>query len=256
MKKIISVILTLFLIFINISANAAQNVVKKDIKVVAKDGFSIKAELTTPKIKGVNDFKTVVLLHSLGYNSGWWGNLPDKLIQKGYAVLKIDLRGHGGSVYNKNLAKVSWKSMTKTAYSKCPDDITAVINSIIDDSLKKHYFREWAIVGSDMGASVGVIAADRLPVKPKTIVMISPVVNARGLYVPVSVAQLDNVDFLAIIGANDEVSKSASAYIKKFAQAGYDEYISPSQTSGMLILKNDPELTEIIAEWIENYFKD
>ena len=256
MKKIISVILTLFLIFINISADAAQNVVKKDIKIAAKDGFSIKAVLSTPKIKNWNDYKTVVLIHSLGYNSGWWGDLPDKLIQKGYAVLMVDLRGHGGSVYNKNLSKVSWKSMTKSAYAKCPDDVVDVINSVTDESLKKHYFNEWAIVGSDFGASVGIIAADKLPVKPKTIVMISPIVNARGLYVPVSVAQLDNVDFLSIIGTDDAVSKSASEYIKKFAQAGYDEYISPSQTTGMIMLKNDPELTEIITGWIGNYFKD
>ena len=256
MKKIISVILTLFLIFMNTSVYAAQNVVKKDIKIAAKDGFSIKAVLTTPKVKGQNDYKTVVLLHSLGYNSEWWGDLPDKLIQNGYAVLTVDLRGHGGSVYNKNLAKVSWKSMTKTAYSKCPDDVVDIVNSVIDDSIKKHYFQEWAIVGSDFGASVGVIAADKLKIKPKTIIMISPVVNAKGLYIPVSVAQLDNVDFLAVIGTDDAVSKSASDYIRKFAQSGYDEYISPSKTTGMLLLKNDPDLTKIITEWIGNYFKD
>ena len=201
MKKIIVTILTFFLIFINTASDAAQNYTKKEISATAQDGFNIKATLTYPKIKGQRTFSTVMLLHSLGYNSQWWGELPQELLNKGYAVLTIDLRGHGKSVYNAKLDKVSWKSMKNSAYAKYPDDVITVVDKIKEDNPKLEFFKDWALVGADLGAAAGIIASDKLPVDPRTIVMISPIEKSKSLYVPVSIAHLDNTDFLAISGS-------------------------------------------------------
>ena len=137
---------------------------------------------------------------------------------------------------------------------KYPSDVEEIIDYIKNDNPKKTFFNDWAIVGSDIGAISGIIAADKLKYKPKTIVMLSPIVQTRGLYVPISIAQLDNVDFLSITGKNDAVSKSAQEYLKKFAQAGFSEYECNANTTGMLMLKSDPELTSVITEWISGYF--
>lgn len=253
MKRIILFILTLFLILINTEAQAAQNITRKEIKAVASDGFNIKATLSYPKNSKQKEYSTVVLLHSLGYNSGWWGELPKDLLDKGYAVLAIDLRGHGGSVYNSKLARVSWKSLKNTAYAKYPDDIIQVIKTVKDENTKKTFFNNWAIVGSDIGASAGVIAADKYPVNPKTIVMISPVVKTKGLDIPVNIAHLDKVDFLSVTGTGETASKDSEAYLRKFAQEEFMSFQSESKTSGMLMLKNDPDLPKMIAEWISEY---
>ena len=253
MKRIIITILTLFLFFINTSAQAAQQLMKKEIKAVAKDGFNINATLTYPKIKNQKEFPTVILLHSLGYNSQWWGDLPKELLNKGYAVLTIDLRGHGESVYNKKLAKTSWKSLKNTAYAKYPSDVIAVMEAINSENTRRFFFNNWAIVGADIGASTGVLAADSYSVKPKTIVMISPVVRTKGLYIPVSIAHLEQTDFLAITGTDDFSSLEAEKYLSRFAQSEFMSFISDSKTTGMLMLKNDPSLAKMIAEWIFEY---
>lgn len=255
MKRFTLLILTLFLLFLNTSVQAAQNYTKKEIAAVSVDGFNIKGTLTYPKDKTKKEFKTVVLLHSLGYSSQWWENLPSLLLDKGYAVLAIDLRGHGASVYNSKLSKVSWKSLTNTAYSKYPDDVISVINKVKEENTKKVFFNDWAIIGSDIGASAGIIAADKIKNKPKTIVMLSPVVKTRNLYIPVSIAQLDNVDFLSISGANDSASLDAEKYLKKFAQKEFLTYTSTANSTGMVLLKNDTELSSIIAEWVSQYLK-
>ena len=83
--------------------------------------------------------------------------------------------------------------------------------------------------------------------------MISPVVKTKGLYIPVSIAQLDNVDFLSITGTEDTSSKEAEAYLKKFAQEEFAEFTSESRTTGMLMLKNDKSLAKMISEWISEY---
>lgn len=253
MRRIFIIILTLFLLLINTSVSAVQNVIEKEIKAVSVDGFNISATLTYPKVKSQKEFPTVVLLHSLGYNSQWWEDLPDELLKKGYAVLAIDLRGHGASIYNAKLTKNSWKNMKPSAFAKYPDDVLAIINKVKEENTKKVFFNNWAIVGADIGASAGVIAADKMQVYPKTIVMISPVVKAKGLYVPVSMAHLDGVDFLSISGTDDIMSKDAEIYLAKFVQDEFATFTSDSKTTGMMMIKNDPGLSRLISEWIAEY---
>ena len=195
----------------------------------------------------------MLLLHSLGYNSQWWESLPDELLSKGYAVLTIDLRGHGGSVYNSKLNKTSWKNMKNSAYAKYPEDIVSVVNKVKEDNPKKIFFNNWAIIGADIGASAGVIAADLMPINPKTIVMISPVIKTKGLYIPVNMAHLDGVDFLSVSGTNDIMSKDAETYLMKFAQDEFVTFTSESKSTGMLMLKNDKGLSKMLAEWVSEY---
>ena len=208
-----------------------------------------------PQIKNQKEINTVVLLHSLGYSSQWWGDLPNELLAKGYGVLTIDLRGHGQSVYNSKLTKTSWKNMKNSGFIKYPDDVIAVIEQIKAENSKKVFFNNWALVGADIGASAGVLASDKLPTKPKTIVMISPIIKTKGLYIPVSIAHLEGVDFLSISSVDDSMSKEAEVYLAKFAQNQFTTFSSESKTTGMMMLKNDEGLTRMIVEWIGEYLQ-
>ena len=250
MKRII-LILTFFLLFLN--PVLAASVVKKDISVQSVDGFSIKAVLEYPKVKKQKEFPTVVLLHSLGYSSEWWETLPKELLDSGYAVLRIDLRGHGRSVYNSKLVRTSWKSMTNSAYAKYPDDVVKVIDYVKTENTKKIFFNNYAIVGADIGASTAVLAADKISYKPKTIVMLSPVVKTKGLFIPVKMANLSNIDILAISGTDDVSGAESAEYLKKFAQAAFMTYTSEAKSTGMIMLKNDTSLAKIITSWINEY---
>lgn len=253
MRRIVLYILAFFLLFINLSADAAIKTTQKEIEAVSVDGFNMKATLTYPKVKGKREFQTVVLLHSIGYNSQWWGDLPTDLLEKGYAVLAIDLRGHGKSIYNAKLGKISWKNLKNSGYAKYPDDVLSIINKVKEENTKTKFFNSWALVGADVGASAGVIASDKLNNDPKTLIMISPVVETKGLYIPVNIAHLDTTDFLAILGTDDSDSKEAAEYLSKFAQNEFSVFTSTSKTTGMLMLKNDESLSKMIAEWISEY---
>ena len=254
MKRLI-IILTLFTFFLNsVNAENAKNISSKEYKVVANDGFGITATLEYPKIKDKKEFSTVVLLHSLGYNSTWWESLPTDLLSSGYAVVKIDLRGHGNSVYSNNLSKVSWKNLTNKAYMKYPDDVITVIDYIKNEN-KRVFFDNWAIIGSDIGAATSILVANQIDYKPKTIVMLSPIVKAKGLYVPVKLAELNNIDILSITGGTDINGLEANEYLKKFAQSTYVEYTSESKSTGMLLLKHDKALPKFILSWISQYLK-
>ena len=254
MKRLF-IILTLFLIFINTSALGKSAFVKKEVKTVTPDNFTLISTLQYPNIKQQKEFKTVVLLHSMGYDSNWWEDLPTELLNRGYAVLLIDFRGHGKSVYNSKLVRVSWKNMTNAAFAKYPSDVLNIIEQVKKDNPKKVFFNDWAIIGSDVGAATGIIAANKMEIKPKTIVMLSPVVKTRSIYAPVSLAEMNNVDILSVCGINDISSVRAQNYLRKFAQSNYAEYSSTSKASGMLMIKNDSGLTPLLASWIAQYLK-
>ena len=253
MKRLI-IILSFFIIFLNCGSAFSANFVTKDYKIPTSDNFSIVATLQYPKIKEKKEFSTVVLLHSLGYSSEWWGDLPQELINKGYAVICIDLRGHGKSVYNSKLTRTSWKNLKYKAYAKYPDDVITVLNYIKNEN-KRTFFNNWAIVGADIGGSTGILTANKNSFKPKTIVILSPVVNSKGLYIPVKLAELNDIDILTIVGSNDTQSIKANNYLKKFAQSTYAEYKSDAKTTGMIMLKHDDNLNEIIWTWIGEYIK-
>jgi alpha-beta hydrolase superfamily lysophospholipase len=253
MKRLI-IILTLFATLLNCSFAADIKTVTKDYKIVTKDGFSMTAKLEYPKVKDKKDFSTVVLLHSLGYSSEWWGTLPDSLLNKGYAVVLVDLRGHGTSVYNSKLTRVSWKSMKNKAFLKYPDDVITVMDYIKNNN-KRTFFNNWAFVGTDIGAATSVLVANKINYKPSTIVMLSPVIQTKGLYIPVKFAELNNIDVLSVTGTDDINGAKTNDYLKKFAQSTYAEYISESKSTGMLLLKNDESLSSVISAWIQQYLK-
>ena len=83
--------------------------------------------------------------------------------------------------------------------------------------------------------------------------MLSPTVQSHGLYIPVKLAELGNVDILSISGTNDNASVTANEYLKKFAQAEYATYTSSSRSTGMLMIKNDRTLASIISAWVAQY---
>ena len=195
-RLIILFILALFVVFSNI-VSAESKITATEYKVIADDGFILYSTLKYPKIKNKNEYPTVVLLHSLGYNSEWWEDLPQLLLDQGYAVITIDMRGHGKSVYNSKLYKTSWVGLNDKAFQKYPKDVVKILEQIKSEN-KKIFFNNWAIVGCDVGAATGIIAANNFADKPSTIVMISPVIKGKGLYIPVALAELDNTDILAI----------------------------------------------------------
>ena len=73
------------------------------------------------------------------------------------------------------------------------------------------------------------------------------------LYIPVSIAHIENCDFLAISGDGDTDSVEASNYLARFAQNEFMMFTSDSKTTGMLMLKNDPGLAKMISEWVFEY---
>lgn len=253
MKKIFVLILVIFA-FCATTLTAHCKVIKKEIEVQTKDARVIKATLSYVDIPGLKSYSTVVLLHSLGYTSETWGNLVSDLNNAGYAVIAIDFRGHGKSIYDTSFKKKPWIYFTPKAYQKFPSDVITVLNET-----KKQYkmvsLNNMAIVGADIGANTAVLVADELSKKPKTLVLISPTTSFKGLYIPIALADMGYIPVLAMVSTKDKYCLKEEQSLAKFSQGGFYAQNYPNGGMGMLMLKVNPSMSQDIVKWVIKYLK-
>lgn len=111
-----------------------------------------------------------LLLHGYGENRGVWGALTERLLAGGWAVLAIDLRGHGNSQSRGQsvvLPEQSWR--------RDPQQFPLDLNPALDwlKTRPRLDTNRIAVIGSDIGASLALIAGGRFA-EVATVVAINP----------------------------------------------------------------------------------
>lgn len=231
---------------------AFSKVIKRDILLQTKDSYILKSTLSYKE--GKAKYPTVILLHSLGYSSKDWGNLISDLNTAGYAVIAMDLRGHGKSVYDSKMHRHAWVYFKPKAYQKFPSDVVAMLNQVQKTS-KKISLKNFAIVGADVGANTAILAARQMPHKPKAMVLISPSMNFKGLYVPVKLAEVGNVPIFAMACTQDRYSMGQERAIAKFAQGAFFVKNYPKGGMGMHIVSANPSAAYDITKWLLRFVR-
>lgn len=138
-----------------------------------KDNYKIAITYYPSELK--EEAAVVVLLHGLSGNQLDWGTLPKQLHDEKYAVITVDLRGHGQSKgglddvetkANKNKSKTA-KGGLDAANLRARDfqamvllDMEAVKRFIYEENQKKRLnMNRTAFIGAGMGADVALRAA-------------------------------------------------------------------------------------------------
>lgn len=227
----------------------------KIIEVQTKDNFLIRATLTYPKNKNKKaHYPTIVLLHSLGYTSGQWENLTPTLAKQGYAVLAVDLRGHGISNKDSKFKIHSWEYFRNKMFEKYPDDVIAIIKQT-QKTTKKAEFNHYAIIGGDIGANTAVLVAQKMPVKPKALILLSPSRTIKGLYIPIAMTELGSTPILVMSSSKDRITTNEEIILKRFSQAEYLIKNVNTNRTGMMLIRNNPDVMKSISWFINQKMK-
>lgn len=224
--------------------------VTKTIEVTTKDSHLMKAKLMYPRTpKGVKGktYPTIVFLHSLGYSSSLWGDLPDTFLKQGYAVLLVDLRGHGISNKDLKLRIKSWTYFTPKIYKRYPSDVLAVINQT-KHTTKKASFNDYAIIGADIGANTGVITAQNMYPHPKAMILLTPAREIKGLNI--FDYKLGTTPILVMCSRQDKISICEEVMLKTFAKGKYVINNTDLNTNGMMILRQDAQCRQKAIQFI------
>ena len=142
----------------------------------AADGLRIAADYYPPPETQHGSAPIVILLHMYRSDRGTWAPLIPPLQQAGFAVLAIDLRGHGESATTETRDAVL-KRDTET-FRKMQDDLRGAYDWLAQQPNVDR--ARFALVGASVGASIALqyAAKDR---SVDAVVGLSPGLNYMGL---------------------------------------------------------------------------
>ena len=175
---------------------------KHKIEFVTRDKFILVGDLylATPQ----TNKPLVVCLHSFSMSAQVWKDFAKELRDKGYNVLAMDLRGHGRSVYNENLKLKSRFYYKQDTWQKLPKDTIDAIK-YVKANYPKVNCDDVIVIGADIGASAGAIASMSLKKTPEKIIMISPMLEFKGLRMPVRTTKFYDSKIMMVLAKTDRV---------------------------------------------------
>jgi alpha-beta hydrolase superfamily lysophospholipase len=227
MRKIFGYVIIVLLLFSFTTLAEAKPKKKKTISTkhkiefVTRDKFILVGDLYIASQQ--TNKPLVVLLHSFSLNAQVWKEMAENLRLKGYNVLAMDLRGHGRSVYNEQLKLKSRFYYKNDTWAKLPKDVVDSVR-YVGANYPKINCEDVIIVGADIGASAGAVAAMSLKKVPEKMVLISPMLEFKGIRMPIRSNKFVNTKMFMVLAKTDRIlmnfSTNTPPLIKHYPNGG------------------------------------
>jgi pimeloyl-ACP methyl ester carboxylesterase len=121
------------------------------------DGVELYAAFDIPE--GVQaPIPVALLLHGYGEDHTVWAPLRERLLQRGWAVLALDLRGHGQSL-TRGAATIRPQESWRTDSQQFPLDLQPALDYL--RTRPRLDSNRIAVIGFDVGAQLALIASER-----------------------------------------------------------------------------------------------
>jgi dienelactone hydrolase len=247
MKKwLVSSLLVFFLSLIFAFAYA-QNIQSVDaaptpvppqsVAIKMADGLEIKGDFYIPG--GSEKAPAALLLHQYGGNSYDWKDFANLLVEKGYNVLAVDLRGQGLTG-----GKADWKLAQK--------DTVALMNWLRDqDNIDPKHV---VVMGASVGANLalrGCADDDACRVA----IALSPGLSFYGIVAKDAISSMKDKSIFLAASQKDQQSGEPTKYLTIYAPASVNvltRVYASSAMHGMGLFTFD-DLTPLIMQWLDKY---
>jgi len=176
----------------------------------------------------------VLLLHQVDGQKEDWAQFASQLQETGFAVLALDLRGHGESGGEKD-----WAAM--------PEDAVRAWSAL---TMQEGVDPErTAIGGASVGANLALVAAANQP-RVQAILLLSPGLEYRGIETgQAMVAYGDRAVFISASEGDAHAAESARE-LADLAQGSPVVILYPGDAHGIELLAAQPDLCALIVSWL------
>ncbi len=223
------VLLSLLLSVFSLSAQdtaPAPSTSGSDVQIAASDGKTLYASYFAAD----GDSKAVILLHELYTNRSSWKPLVQPLLDSGFKVLAIDLRGYG-----KTKGKINWKTAQKDTVEWA-------------DWLKAQPgVQSIELVGSSMGANLALNGCAAIS-GCLGAVAISPGLNYFG--VKTSDAVQAGFPALIVYADRDSYPKNDVPKMQELGGDHLEILLYSGRTHGIGLFKEHDDLAGSIVTWL------
>ena len=181
----------------------------------------------------------VILIHMLYGDRSQWETFPDQLTEAGFAVLSIDLRGHGatGGSVNWDLAITDLQQVWSmfAARQDIDQDRTAIIGASIGANL--------ALISSSNEASI------------RTAVLLSPGLNYAGVETGEAMKSYSDRPVLIVASQEDAYAANSSTTLEDNALGVSQLIMYQNAGHGTFMFRSEPELSQVITDWLDLYLE-
>lgn len=250
----ISILLGLIFQFLPVYSAASQ-FKKEELQITAKDGFNLVGDLYTPKGTNIkNKPRFIILLHAQEKDSRKWENFPDELCNAGFAVLNLDLRGHGRSIIDRRGKKRYWDYFSTNTYKRFPKDVMSSLDYIKDQYPEINTTRT-GIIGAGLGAGNAIVVAYDKPRQVKALILINPfaINNDYGMDNRIPMAEYGNKPALFITSPQNKLAYKNTLEIYKYSQGDKQLKTYPFGMNTMDLVKLKPESKKFMVEWMKKH---
>jgi dienelactone hydrolase len=194
----------------------------------------------------------VLLLHMRGKDKASWGSLPQTLLSEGYAVLAIDLRGHGETL-DPSGGRPALDSLRDSDYQNMLFDVGAAHAFLRQQPAVDP--ERLGIIGASIGANLAILyaAQDR---RVRTAVCLSPGLDYKGLKPLPALDAYDKRPLYLIAATGDTQSYPSCEKLRDAAVKAKPASLRAFDGSdhGTNLLLAHPGLDKtIVTGWLLNY---
>jgi pimeloyl-ACP methyl ester carboxylesterase len=212
-------------------------VIREEVTIAAEDGLALQAAFYAAG--GLQNAPGVLLLHMLGSSRQAWDDvgLAEALAEAGYAVLALDMRGHGATGGGKNWDAAEDDHQRVWDYFVGRDEVDGA---------------QTAVIGASIGSNMALIAAANEPAI-RTAVLLSPGLDYRGVTTEDRLADYGERPLLIVASEEDGYAANSSRTLAETAvgETKLELYNGAGHGTNMFAAK--PELTSLILEWLAQH---
>jgi pimeloyl-ACP methyl ester carboxylesterase len=213
--------------------------VLETVEVQAGDDLLLKGDYYAPAAENA---PAVLLLHQLGSNRASWSPLIPALLDAGYAVLAVDLRGHG-----ETSGEINWMAATEDVQAWL--DWLRAQPGIRADAV--------TVIGASIGANLALVGCGSDP-DCVTVIALSPSTDYFGVTTENAVsAGLRLRSALLVTARNDHPSVDGVRELFELARGeiGVQIYAGAIHGTGMLAAYRD-SLIPMILNWLNAHIPE
>lgn len=205
-----------------------------DVSLTTSDGVTLHAETWGSGANGV------VLVHAAGRSVEDWSYFGERLGQKGFNVIAVDLRGHGGSTTPATLAADD--------YPKMVNDVAAGVAW-----LRAHGATQVHLIGAGLGANLAIhdAVADT---QIADLALLSAGMNLNGVASPTQFEQYGNRPALVVAAEGDDYGARSATVLERKAQGRFYLEMLSGDASGTVLINRDPQLEGKLVAWLNGTY--
>ena len=231
-----------------------QNHSGERVVFTSEDGVLLVGSYYKPRIGTSISTPSVILLHMLGMDRSTWDKFAQKLTQNGYAVLSVDLRGHGESIKQANHT-ISYQSFMPKNFKNMTLDVKAAKKYLIEG--RKANPNQISIIGASIGANLALnyAASDH---SIKSVILLSPGLNYRGISTLDAIMKYKNPIYIVTAEDDSESAKDSKILCEKITCAENLKIFENTNVHGTDLLSDKmvgSKLQNIILSWLDSTFE-